>query len=466
MKGCFLAAAALCCIATANVLFTSCDRNVLLTSGSAIVNVNTATLYDKLEITDLMAERLAKSENMKITDSVLVYDQQGMLVAKHGVETRELQTIHFGLGDLPRGVYKVLAWQTVTSGSDPYWYLMDADRLSSAHIEHWINMAALGFHWAIGLYATTLTVGEETALIDAEMEPMGSVVDFRLDGFTPESNYSRITLYSHRKEPAPIGFYLDPARSGEERWVAHPEGKMEWDRPVGELLPDGSGLSLKRFTLYHGEKKRFIINGTDKTTKEKEYLVDATYDLKPGHVVFYLDLEKISYQPPYFGPTAGFAEWKAKRDEGFLVSDPCLQWGTDYQTARKRVENLPWWKPINDDLEQDAHGWLRYYRIAQQLYEMYYFTEEDGRNLFRVICFITDDTVPVGVPLQHVTKQGFELKGAIQFPDHQKPTLLLLSPDEKTEVLLIPDGYGGSCWEIIYKPTDPDEVSQTIPIMG
>ena len=97
---------------------------------------------------------------------------------------------------------------------------------------------------------------------------------------------------------------------------------------------------------------------------------------------------------------------------------------------------------------------------------MYYFTEEDGRNLFRVICFITDDTVPVGVPLQHVTKQGFELKGAIQFPDHQKPTILLLSPDEKTEVLLVPDGYGGSCWEIIYKPTDPDEVSQTIPIMG
>ena len=35
MKGFFLAAAALCCIATANVLFTSCDRNVLLTSGSA-----------------------------------------------------------------------------------------------------------------------------------------------------------------------------------------------------------------------------------------------------------------------------------------------------------------------------------------------------------------------------------------------------------------------------------------------
>lgn len=101
------------------MLFTSCDRNVLLTSGSAIVSVNTATLYDKLEITDLMAERLAKSESIKITDSVLVYDQQGMLVAKHGVETRELQTIHIGLGDLPRGVYTVLAWQTVTSGSDP-----------------------------------------------------------------------------------------------------------------------------------------------------------------------------------------------------------------------------------------------------------------------------------------------------------------------------------------------------------
>lgn len=168
---------------------------------------------------------------------------------------------------------------------------------------------------------------------------------------------------------------------------------------------------------------------------------------------------------PIFGPAAGFAEWKAKRDDGFLVSDPCLQWGTDYQTVRNRIESQPWWKPVNDDLEQDAHGWRRYYSIAKRLYEIYYFNEEGGKDLFRVIIFTEDDKAPIGVAMQHVSKQGFELKGALQSTDTPDTYwYVFLSPDGKTEVMILPNGAIG--WEITYKPTDPDELANVIPIMG
>ena len=463
MKGSIWAAAAFCCVASVSALLTSCDKNPLIIPWNATVRVNTAALYEKLEMTDYMAGLLAENDYMKVTDSVLVYDQQGKLVDKRGIESTDLKTVYIDLASLSKGTYTLVAWQTVSRGYDPWWWLADADQLATARIVQTYPSTISG-QYAIGLGTTTLTIGSEAPLIDLELEPMGSVVDISVDGLTPECDYNYASLVIWSEEPRVEGFCLDPARSGEDRWI-YSDTRKESDLSFGGISP--SSPKRTDFTLSHGGKKRVRLYGTDKTTKERQLISSADISLNPGtHATFYFDFDRISFQPPYTGLTAEFAAWKAKRDAGYLVSDPCVEWGADYQTVRNRVESRMWWRAANDDLEQDENGWFRYYTAAKRLYEVYYFAEAGGKDLFRVFVFTSDDKVPLSVAWNHIELQGYEYKGILPHPDEEELGMcyLYLSPDEKTEVLLLEYGAGG--WEIFYMPTDPEDVARVEPVFG
>ena len=461
MKGSIWAAAAFCCVA-AGLLFTSCGKEEVPTNGAAVVSINTVALYDKLAITDLMVEKLDEGGTV-VTDSVAFYDQQGQFVAKQGIETNSLHPVNIILKDLPKGTYTMVAWQTVSGGYDPWWSLIEADQLATARIVQTYPISMSGYV-AIGLYSTSVTIGSEAAVIQAEMEPMGSVVDISVDGLTPKCDYEDASLVIWSEEPRVDGFYLDPVRSGEDRWVFS-DRRKESDLSFGFISTD---LSRRTdFTLSHGGKKRVRLYGYDKTTYERKLITSADISLNPGtHASFYFDLDRISYQPPYTGPAAEFAAWKAKRDAGYLVSDPCVEWGADHQTVRNRVESRMWWRAANDDLEQDENGWFRYYTAAKRLYEVYYFAEAGGKDLFRVFVFTSDDKVPLSVAWNHIELQGYEYKGILPHPDEEELGMcyLYLSPDEKTEVLLLEYGAGG--WEIFYMPTDPEDVARVEPVFG
>ena len=460
MKGSIWAAAALCCVAAAGVLLTSCGKEVIPINGGAVVSINTEALYDKLAITDLMVEKLDEGGTV-VTDSVVFYDQQGQFVTKQGIETNCLHPVNIILKDLPQGTYTMVAWQTVSFGYEPWWTLIDADQLSTARIVQTYPTTISGYE-AIGLYTTTLTIGSEAAIVQVDLEPMGSVVDIIADGLTPGCDYEDASLVIWSEEPRVDGFYLNPACSGEDRWVFS-DRRKEKDLSFGFISTDMPRRT--DFTLSHGEKKRVRLYGYDE--KGRQLITSADISLSPGtHTTFYYDLDRISYQPPYTGPAAEFAEWKAKRDAGYLVSDPCVEWGTDHQMVRNRVESMMWWRYCNDDLEQDENGWFRYYSTAKLLYEVYYFAEEGGKDLFRVFVFTSDDTVPLEVAVRHVALQGYEFKGVLPHPQEKELGMcyLFLSADEKTEVQILERGAGG--WEIIYMPTNPEDVAGVIPAFG
>ena len=462
MKGSIWAAAALCCVAAASLLLTSCDKYGILTNGNAVVSINTASLYEDLGVVDAVAEKLDQGGYV-VTDSVLFYDQQGQLVARRGIEATSLHDVNIILRDLPKGTYTVVAWQTTSRGIEPWWSLIEADRLSTARIVQTYPSTS-GFMDAVGLYTSTVTIGSEAAVIQAEMEAMGSVVDISVDGLTPECEYEDASLVIWSEAFRVDGFYLNPARSGEDRWVLS-DKKIESDLSFGMI--SSSTPSRTDFTLSHGEKKRVCLYGYDKTTYERKLIISADIALSPGtHPAFYFDLRRISYQPPYTGPAAGFAEWKANRDAGYLVSNPCVDWGTDHQTIRNRVESMMWWRRCNKDLEQDEYGWLRYYSVANKLYEVYYFAEESGKDLFRVFVFTSDETVPLEVAVTHVALQGYEFKGLLPHPGEQQlgKCYVFLSVDEKTEVQILERGAGG--WQIIYMPTEPEDLPNIIPAVG
>lgn len=447
---------------------TSCDNDDNPDNpngGSAIVSINTATLYDKLGITDLMAELLAGGSKT-VTDSVVVYDQQGLLVARLGAESTSLQNVTISLSDLPHGTYTVVAWQTSSDGpwADSFWWLTGADQLATARI---IQNYPSTISWlrAIGMYTTTVTIGSETATINAEIEPMGSIVDLMIDGSASEGDYTYTSLVAGGDEPGVDGFYLNPARSGEDRWVFSASRK-ESSRSIAGVTPSSS--SNKVFTLSHGENKEFWLFGINKNTSEKDSIINAALTLMPGTVsTFYFDLDKIGYQPPYFGPTADFAAWKAQRDAGILVNDLCIQWGADMQTVRNHVASHHlWWKCLNEELDlEEGHGWCQWYYIAKNLYEYYCFDNESGNNLLCSICICFDPNVPLEVPFTSLIKQGYDYRGGIIYPDQPNVHYsIFFSPDGNTEVTL--NKYDDGGWQIFFQPTDPDDLPLIIPAVG
>lgn len=70
---------------------------------------------------------------------------------------------------------------------------MLAEKLATAHIVQLYPSTISSFR-AIGLYTTTVTIGSEAATVQAEIEPMGSVVDLIIDGLTPECDYGNVSL--------------------------------------------------------------------------------------------------------------------------------------------------------------------------------------------------------------------------------------------------------------------------------
>lgn len=446
------------------MIMTSCskddDNSTTPTHNVDIVSINTAAFYDKLGITDVIAETLTQGL-IKVTDSVLVYDQQGLLVARLGAESTSLQTVNISLRDLPDGTYTLVAWQTACSGTDPFWLLLDADQLATVRIIQ-LYPSTIGCRNAIGLYTTTVTVGSGTGTLNAEIESMGSIVDIRIDGLTSECDYKSARLVVGGEEPAIDGFYLNPARSGEDRWVFSDE-RTEDSRPIGGVTP--SSPINKVFTLSHGEKV-FNLYGTDKTTNEKDSLIDAVFTLNPGTVAtFYFDLDRIVYQPPYCGPTADFAAWKADRDAGLLVTDPCFQWGANLQTVHNHVvSHHQWWKLDYEELTmEEGHGWCRWYNIAKDFFEYYCFETESGNNLMVSMCICFDPTVPVSVANASLILQGYEYAGKIIYPDQPENIYdIFFSADGNIEVTTNTYEEGG--WQIFYQPTDPEDLPLIIPV--
>ena len=443
---------------------TSCskddDNSTTPNNNVDIVSINTAAFYDKLGTTDFMAESLVQG-TLKVTDSVLVYDQQGLLVARLGAESTSLQPVNISLKDLPNGTYTLVAWQTATTGSEPFWMLMDADQLATVRIVQ-LYPSTISSKMAIGMFSTTVTVGSGSGTLNAEIESMGSIVDIRIDGLTSECDYKSARLVVGGENPAIDGFYLNPDRSGEDRWVFSDE-RTEDSRPIGGVTP--SSPINKVFTLSHGEKV-FNLYGTDKTTNEKDSIIDAVFTLKPGTInTFYFNLDKPGYQPPYCGPMADFAAWKADRDAGILVTAPCLQWGANLQAVHNHVvSHHQWWKLDYEELTmEEGHGWCRWYNIAKNFFEYYCFDTESGNNLMVAMCICFDPTVPVNVANASLILQGYEYAGKIIYPDQPENIYdIFFSADGNIEVTTNTYEEGG--WQIFYQPTDPEDLPLIIPV--
>lgn len=443
----------------ATLTFSACSGNddnpATPVSGRAVITINTAALYEELNITDLMP-RWLDTGSLAILDSVLIYDQAGCLINKLGARTYAMQPVTIDTGDLPNGTYTLVVWQAGRSSDERIpWTLSGEERLSTVSLT--TQFVGIGYMWAVGSATATVTVRGGSIQASLTPKSLGSIIELRVDNLTADKGYTRLSLVGANEQYV-IGCRLDSSLPEESRWIM--ERQHNWEETVGSVTPDLT--SDKFFTLTHGDGVRFDLYG-DKPGEDAEWILGNEHNLATGgNTVFYFDMDRFYWQPLFFGTPEDFAAWKADRDAGITVLDPCIDWGAGIETVERHVRAKQWWDDGNGQLEwSDSWGlWHKYYFIACSFAEDYLFETEDGRNLRFAAGVCNDTTVPVEVFTQSLLKQGYVYEGKIVFPG-MSPRDLFFSVDRKTEVQVfrLDDG---RC-EILYQPTDPDDFQYIIP---
>lgn len=456
MKMKLMAAAALCCMMTA---FTSCsvdDNPVAPVCGRAMITVNTAALYDELENTDLVSTDLDDGK-ISLVDTVLIYDQTGNLVIKLGAKSSTLQPITFDSEDLFNGTYTLVVWQTTMNNQYEIvpWYISGEEQLSTVNIT--TPYEDIGSSGALGYASATVTIENGLTNCDVKPKSLGSIIDIQIDNLTEDMGYSRVALEGDNDQYV-IGCKLDPSLPEEDRWIM--EREHGWTEIVGSVYTGGK--SRKVFTLTHGKDLRYTLWGV-KNDNSWEWIIESYCNLGTNdEAVYYFDMNRRNWQPSFFGTPEDFEAWKADRDEGILVVDPCLDWGCSIDDVEQHIKAKQWWAYGNDKLEiWDAWGlWHKWYYVANLLTEQYLFETEDGQNLRLVLSICHDSNVPFEVAHTFILKQGYIYAGKVVFPGDE-PGDIYFSADGETEVqaYLFDDGR----WEISYQPTDPDDFQYIVP---
>ena len=442
--------------ATLPLFVTSCsteDNPAKPTQGSAVITVNNAAIFDQLGITDDMPQWLEKG-SLTIVDSVLIYDQAGNLVTKLGVETSTMDPMTIDASGLPNGTYTLVAWETtIDRNKSGAWFVADDEQLSTVNI--YTKYGGVGYMWAFGYATATVTVDGST--IQAYVTPVSpsSIVDFQVDNFTEDKGYSTIRLrwpyagYIH-------GLRLDPSLGEEERWIPW-EGYSE---NVGSL---NLGTSHNKFlTFTHGDNVLFSVYGY-KEDGSREYIDDAIHQFGIGqHAVFHIDMDKHSWQAPFFGTPEEFAPWKAERDAGILDFFPCINWGCNGDEVQQYVQSRRWWADrFSGETRywESENVWYRSWFIAHRSAEEYVFTTENCENLKWVYLRCFDTNLSVEAINNSFLIQGYEYAGKVIFPG-EDPRDILFSPDGETEVQIVVSENGTT---IFYQPTDPDDFQYITP---
>ena len=438
----FLRTAALACC----VLLTATGCIFDVPIGTTTVTINKTAFYDELGITGLMKEEALPSWDVILADTLLFYDLKGQLVAKVGEESDNLNPVVFEITGLPDGSYTLVALRV------PYkrnlevkpWVITGEDLLSTVSLT--TDYGFFTYPYAAGVATADVSIYGGSVDVDLSPMPIGCIVDFRIDNFTPDTGFEEITLVTSASN-GNSGIRLDPSLGERDRWIP-----LETTTAIG-YLDEWKERNLI-YSLYHGDDISAYYWGF--TGDEWQFIEQIEHQQMHagGQYVSYLDLNRISWQPPFFGSAGDFEVWKADRDAGLLVVDPLLAWGCNFDEVERHVLAKNWWVDGNEGFEYIDYeyitGWDRCYIVAPRINEQYIFETEDGRNLCYAFVYSWDS--PGEIARTSLLQQGFVYKGQRQIPGDTKFFEVFLSPDGQTEALFAINGELE--WEITYKPAD------------
>ena len=445
--------------------FNACSTNdnpstPSTTSGRAVITLNTAAMYEEVGMAEIIERNLPTA--VSISDTLLIYDQNGRLVTKIGTVTKSLEPLTLAVDDLPNGTYTLVGWQNgyLDDGTrvEKKFVLADEEELSTVKVLQ-LDMIHLCAD-AVGLASATVTVNGNSIETTITPKLVGSIFDLKSEKSPQEYGFVEIDLY--RMDQVTAGIWLDPARSEEDRWVI----QDQYADPYPFAYLDKEDTEYLHYTLEHGDDMILSLvtwTPVNDNFEPNEIVREGHHKLQDGsNVVYYFDVDRISYQPPFFGPKDQLPAWKADRDAGILVNDPCLKWGCNLAEVEAHKQAKQFWAVGNGQLEfWEGTGWHYWYYVAPHFTEQYIFETEDGQNLIDVMCICHDPNVPLDVFTKSLLLQGYTYLGKLHYPDTEDYDDLFQSADGQTGVLVYAN-YNGGCI-IEYCPFDPEDLDYIIP---
>ena len=415
------------------------------------VAFDTGSLYGELGFRDDMARAL--SEDLYIvTDTVLVYNQEGLLVNQLGMESSTLGAQTFELEDAKPGAYTLVMWQTVrmVSNNVVAWKLEHRDTLSKVSISS--HGGSFRCYWALGTASAKVTLGDKPVKVDMTPKAEGSILDVTIDGYTEDLGYKSIWLKGGQWHS---GIYLDPAIQNDAKYIVDAN-------KIGSLfsLSYAEGGHEKYFTIHNGKDISMEFRGYDSDTHYHYYrdIPHQTVETGKNYTVYW-NLPRRKWQPPFFGSAEEFASWKADRDAGWLVFDPVLNWGCSISDVKEIVHSRNWWKDCDEKPQPVNDYWVESFKVSPSMEEQYAFNTEEGNDLALVVCVCNDSGLSIDAAYSLVEMQGYHLAGKIVFPE-EEPHDIFFSEDNATEVYIDSQSNGG--WFIVYQPTDPEDLQYIV----
>lgn len=413
----FLKAAAFCCaIATLSMLTSCSDNDDNPIRYSANITVNPKAIYDELNLSAKLPLFFA-DQRITVVDSVLIYDQDGLLVKKLGAESStNLDPMTIEAKGLADGTYTLVAWQTIITHVNGYdesaWKVTGEDQLSTVSVMATLN--PLFYVYALGYDSATLTVNGGSADVSLTPKAMGSTCRLTVDNFTDESGYELVLLFTRDDQLKP-GIRLNPALDETDRYIENTDPGTY--NCVGYVTNEWADFTF--FTLSHGDDLYLELLGENVESVDYIHSMELVQLGVGENVTYYMDYKSLEWQPPFFGDSEVVAKWKNDREEGLLVADPLLDWGCSIADIEKHIQAKQWWFPGNQGLEYWEEGfdsWHQWYWVASKLTEQYLFETEDGQNLRYVQCYNWSNNLPYEAAKTWLLKLGFTYQDEREVP--------------------------------------------------
>ena len=419
--------------------------------GKVVISIPTESLYDPFGITAVMSAML-EAGDCTVSDSVLVYNAEGALATKVGIQTGPLGKRVLETEELPNGSYTLLLWQAGgRADGDKPWEIRDEASLSTVYLYQ--KGCPVSVTYILGYASASVTIDGDAPEVEMAPQALGCVIAAVVENLPEDGTYSRVAVVSESAQNWYRGYYLDPGRTEENHWLIS-EKYIE----VPVRVNAGEGINVL-YSLMHGDDLTLYVRG-DYADGSHDIIGSCQHRKAAAgeKYVFHMDMDRRTWQPPFFGTPQEYAAWKADRDQGLLPFYPNVNWGCSLADIEAFVQARPWWRIDNEELRVSSGGsrWFRNYFVSDTLYESYLFGTQDGQDLQYVICGCLEPTLPIEMAFALVEHQGYVYAGKLQYPSRPRAYDVFFSEDQQTEVYIRPKDSG--LWDICYTPTDPDDL--------
>jgi hypothetical protein len=422
----------------------ACETDPVPTEDSTW-DIETAAMYEQLGIIDEVRTGLTSGDYL-LVDSLLVYDGQGHLIARQGVQFDALGRVSMTIQDLTDGTYTFVLFQACSQAGKPsIWTAIDAGQLATLQIRC-PDVCVEGIQ-ALGVAKENVTIRKGAMSTALTPRAAGSIVDFQVDNYASEK-----IMGMSRKLPS-IWIYGNDSIAGfnpdSGRYRTLPGQK----KAIGSLE---DGQAHRKFFL--------LTDGSEMTASvQSDYdfvYFEDTICLSPGSsAVCYYSFAPKTFFYACLGTPETVEAFKAGHAEEDCTLYPCLQWGASRDEVDRYVKNRPFLPAGEGDFLERPDGITRVrYEPAPGLAELCFF---DPAGKLIEVTYSHGGPASLASVQSCMEKQDFKYMGS--FVQEVFVYRLYLSADEQTEFVaystndvIYAEGFGE--WAATFQPFNPDHL--------